>query len=111
MPFDFGDVVLMPFPFTDQSAAKRRPATVVSNREYAAARPDVIVMAITSQRRPSGAVGDCWIVHWQHAGLLKPSAVKPVLATIEQRLILRHLGALHGEDQTALRRAIAEIIG
>ena len=28
--FDFGDVVLVPFPFTDQSGTKKRPAVVVS---------------------------------------------------------------------------------
>lgn len=28
--FEFGDVVLVPFPFTDQSAAKKRPAVVIS---------------------------------------------------------------------------------
>jgi mRNA interferase MazF len=27
--FDFGDVVLVPFPFTDQSGTKKRPAVVV----------------------------------------------------------------------------------
>jgi hypothetical protein len=32
MPFDFGDVVLVPFPFTSQRASKKRPAVVVSNR-------------------------------------------------------------------------------
>ena len=34
MPFDFGDVVLVPFPFTNQTASKQRPAVVVSNRVY-----------------------------------------------------------------------------
>ena len=29
--FSFGDVVLVPFPFTDQSGSKRRPAVVVSD--------------------------------------------------------------------------------
>ncbi len=32
MPFEFGDVVLVPFPFTSQRASKKRPAVVVSNR-------------------------------------------------------------------------------
>ena len=42
MPFEFGDVVLVPFPFTSQAASKKRPAVVVSNRAYNAARPDVV---------------------------------------------------------------------
>ena len=49
MPFEFGDVVLVPFPFTSQRASKKRPAVVVSNRAYGTARPDLIVMAVTSQ--------------------------------------------------------------
>ena len=68
-------------------------------------------MAITSQCRSSPGLGDTWVSHWQAAGLLKPSIVKPVLATLEQRPVLRRLGALDADDQTALRKAIAEIIG
>ena len=56
MPFEFGDVVLVPFPFTDQTASKKRPA--VGSRAYNTARPDIIVMAITSQRRPNPGLGD-----------------------------------------------------
>ena len=47
--YSFGDVVLVPFPFTDQTAAKKRPAVVVSSELYNRARPDIILMAITSQ--------------------------------------------------------------
>jgi mRNA interferase MazF len=111
MPFEFGDVVLVPFPFTSQRASKKRPAVVVSNRAYSTARPDLIVMAITSQLRPNPGLGDAWIGHWQAAGLLKPSVVKPVFATLEQGLVLRRLGALDAADQAALRKAISEIIG
>ncbi len=53
--FEFGDVVLVPFPFTDQSTTKKRPAVVVSSRPYNAERPDVIIMAITSQVRAANA--------------------------------------------------------
>jgi mRNA interferase MazF len=38
MPFEFGDVVLVSFPFTSQRASKKRPAVVVSNRAYSTAR-------------------------------------------------------------------------
>jgi hypothetical protein len=33
---NFGDVVLVPFPFTDQSAIKKRPAIVVGSAAYLA---------------------------------------------------------------------------
>lgn len=111
MPFDFGDIVLVPFPFTNQAASKKRPAVVVSNRPYNLARPDVVVMAITSQLRPTTSIGDVWLIQWQTAGLLKPSTIKAVFATLEQRLVIRSLGALVAEDQTSLRKAIAEILG
>ena len=111
MPFDFGDVVLVPFPFTSQRASKKRPAVVVSRRRYNESRPDLIVMAITSQLRPTRALGEVWIAQWQSAGLLKASVVKPVLATLEQRLLIRSLGRLVAEDQANLRTAISEIVG
>ena len=111
MPFEFGDVVLVPFPFTSQAASKRRPAAIVSSRAYTMERPDIILMAITSQLRPVPALGDVWLRHWQAAGLLRPSAVKPVMATLEQNLIIRKLGSLASEDKDALRQAIGHIIG
>ena len=46
--FDLGDVVLVPFPFTDQSGTKRRPAVVVSLAGYNMSRRDIVIMAITS---------------------------------------------------------------
>ena len=86
MPYEFGDIVLVPFPFTDQTISKKRPAVVVSNRAYNTARPDVVVKAVTSQFHASPALGEVWVSDWQQAGLLKPSAIKLVFATIEQRL-------------------------
>jgi mRNA interferase MazF len=46
--FSFGDVVLVPFPFTDQSGTKKRPAVVDSSHGYKASRRDIVIMAITS---------------------------------------------------------------
>ena len=102
MPFNgmpqFGDVVLVPFPFTNQATTKQRPAVVVSTRAYASARPDVVLMAITSQVRTPLSFGEVLIADWQAARLIKESVVKPLLATLEQALIIRQLGVLSGGD-------------
>jgi mRNA interferase MazF len=50
--YSFGDVVLVPFPFTDQTGTKKRPAVIVSSADYQAQRRDLVIMAITSQIRP-----------------------------------------------------------
>jgi mRNA interferase MazF len=109
--FSFGDIVLVPFPFTNQTASKQRPAVVVSNAAYNRSRPDVVLMAVTSQIRPSPALGEVWLKDWQAAGLLKPSVIKPVFATIEENLIIRQLGRLSAGDQAALKIAIPRAIG
>jgi mRNA interferase MazF len=109
--YSFGDIVLVPFPFTDQSTAKRRPAVVVSSARYHAERPDLIIMAVTSQPRPAGGTGEFALKDWKAAGLIKPSVVKPVITTIEASLVIRRLGRLHEDEQQVLRHAIAQIVG
>lgn len=109
--FEFGEVLLVAFPFTDQSAAKRRPAVVISSEAYHSRRPDVIVMAITSQVRASSNFAEIQILQWQAAGLMLPSAIKPVIATLAQSIILKRLGRLQEQDQQTLRLAIASCIG
>jgi len=111
MAFEFGDVVLVPFPFTSQTNSKKRPAVIVSNRTYNTAKPDVVVMPITSRLPSFFGVGEVLVGRWQTAGLLKPSAIKPVFATLEQALIIRQLGILDVADQTALRQAIGKVLG
>ena len=109
--FSFGDVVLVPFPFTDQTAYKKRPAVIVSSTAYHRLRADVVVMAVTSRQSPSIAAGEVAIVRWQQAGLLKPSIFKPVLATVDGAIILRRLGGLQGPDRDAPRGVLQQIFG
>jgi len=111
MPYNFGDIVLVRFPFTNQAAFKQRPAVVVSNHTYNTTRPDAIIMAITSQLHSLSSLGDVLVTDWQAANLLKPSAIKPVFATLEQTLLLKQLGSLQLSDQAILRRAILSILG
>ncbi len=46
------DIILVKFPFSDLSAAKVRPALVISNNRYNSKYQDVVVLAITSNFSP-----------------------------------------------------------
>ena len=102
-----GDVLLVPFPYTDQTAVKQRPAVVLSTKAYNSTHPDLILAPIT------GRLGDdeVKLMAWQKAGLAKPSAVKPLLASFEASLVRRKLGRLEPKDLAAVRAQFARILG
>lgn len=43
-----GDLILVPFPFSDQSGRKVRPVIVLSNNEFNGHSEDIIVTGVTS---------------------------------------------------------------
>jgi mRNA interferase MazF len=109
--FSFGDVVLVAFPFTNLQSTKKRPAVIISSAAYQQERPDVILMAITSQIRQPMPTGEAILQDWRAAGLPKPSALKPLIATIEQTRVLKIFGKLSKVDQKNLEDALQSILG
>jgi len=109
--YNFGDIILVPFPFTDQTTSKKRPAVVISSDAYNNNRPDIILMAVTSQMHHFGKIGEAGVKDWQEAGLLKPSLVKPILTTVEKTLVLKKLGSLSEKDRHALQEVLRTILG
>jgi mRNA interferase MazF len=108
--FDFGDVVLVEFIFTDLTGAKKRPAVVVSSTHYNQRRLDLILMPVTSKLRSPLPFGETLITSWQNAGLLFPGAVKPTLLTLEKTLVLKRFGRLQPADRAALDTTIRTIL-
>ncbi len=51
--FDAGTVVLMPFPFSDSSATKRRPVLMLTQPDH---QGDFVGMPLTSQPQPAPAL-------------------------------------------------------
>lgn len=93
--FNQGDVVLVPFPFTDLSAVKQRPALILSPKRLNNVRTDLIVAAISSQI-PS-VIGEDEILlseaDQRTAGLPKASIIKlGKIFTIHQGLTRKKLG-------------------
>jgi mRNA interferase MazF len=109
--YSFGDVVLVPFPFTDLTTTKKRPAVVVSSDSYNKARPDVILMAVTGHLSDYPRIGEVVVSDWKGASLLKPSTIKPILTTIEKSLIIRTLGHLNHRDMAFLKDTLWVILG
>jgi len=50
--YNQGDIVLIPFPFSDLSSSKIRPVLIISNNSYNKQYLDVIVCGITSNLKP-----------------------------------------------------------
>jgi mRNA interferase MazF len=107
--FNFGDIVLVNFPFTDESGSKKRPSVVVSSSIYHEERSDVILVAIT--RAGNLRSGDVLISKWEEARLVKPSVIKPVFFTTKVSRIVRRLGKLEEPDLQALRLSFQIVLG
>jgi mRNA interferase MazF len=97
-----GSVVLLPFPFSDQTSAKIRPAVIV-NPPYPS--DDILVVAVTSvgdELRP----GEFAIRRWREASLLHPSFAKRAIASVSGNLVRRQIGRLDQSDLTNLDAAV-----
>ena len=91
-----GDVVVVPFPYADQFAEKRRPALVVSGPALARFRL-VWVVRITSAENRAWAC-DVPINDADGAGLPVPSVVRPAkIACVEPGRVLRRAGRVDAE--------------
>jgi mRNA interferase MazF len=105
--FEPGSVVLVRFPFTDLTAAKRRPALVVSPSDFSSPHGDVVVLALTSRPQKEDRFR---LEHWRAAGLPRQTWVKPVIGTISRSLVVRRLGRLAAQDMPWAVAAIRALI-
>jgi mRNA interferase MazF len=80
--FSQGDVVKVPFPYTDRSTRQSRPALVVSTGLEDAHKLVWVVMITSAENR--GWPGDVAITNLAEAGLPAPSVVRAAkIATID----------------------------
>lgn len=63
--YEKGGRVLVPFPFSGQSAIKKRPAVVISANDYNRTSRDMVIMAKTSQTAKTLVAGECFIEDWR----------------------------------------------
>ena len=100
-----GDIVLVPFPFTDLRTTKRRPALIISN-EMVNATGDVIIVMITSQNKNDVFQIEIDITHVSPS-LPKTSFVRcHRVATIDVNLIM----SLIGHANNTLLDSVIELV-
>ena len=93
--YNQGYVVLVPFPFTNQEANKKRPALVISANWYNNEYPDVILAAITSvipdpplRDQVILSVPDQRMIHSERPCIIRTGKI----FTIEKAKIIKTLG-------------------
>jgi len=102
-----GDVVVIPFPFSDLSQSKRRPALVVAPLEG----NDAILCQITSK-----AIKDKYAISideadFESGGLRQAGNIRPNrLFTADNRIILYRVGVIKKDKLTQAIEKVIEII-
>jgi len=96
--YEQGEIVLIPFPFTDLTTKKKRPVIVLSNKEYNERIEDFIVCGITSNIKDmlhSVLINSKDLV----SGFLpKPSRIKvDKIFTLEQSLVIKKFAKVKPE--------------
>jgi mRNA interferase MazF len=108
--FDPFDVVVVPFPYADRLAEKRRPALVISNRKLAL-HGLVWVAMITSADNEAWS-SDVAITNLKRAGLPAPSMVRTAkIACIEPGRIQRRVGRLEKAAARAVGQRVRSFLG
>ncbi|MBI1879169.1 MAG: type II toxin-antitoxin system PemK/MazF family toxin [Chloroflexi bacterium] len=106
MTFKRGDVVLIPFPYTDLSVTKTRPAVIVSSDIYHSLRSELLLAYVSSQVSKVTPPLDYLLADWKTAGLPKPSFVRPKVAAVEPSLVVYQTGSLSTQDLLELDRRL-----
>ena len=104
--FARGDVVLVPFPYAELTAAKTRPSLVVSGATFAAEERRITVAGITSNVAAHRNATSYRLSDWAGAGLKGPSVVTSWLATISPRLVQLKVGRLTGRALREVERCL-----
>ncbi len=109
MTYSFGEVVLVDFPFSSNLGIKKRPAVIISKTDFNNSKEDIVLLAITS-KVDDLTVGEALLKNWKESGLVKPSAFKSVIFTVEKQFIDKAIGKLTNDDKKILLNCLKQII-
>jgi mRNA interferase MazF len=105
--FSKNEILLVRYPFSDLTAAKVRPAVVVTASDQS---EDIFIVPLTSRvagLRP----GEFVLADWRASGLNLPSALKRGIYTIHNSLVLKSVGRLSDRDAKRVEESLRAWLG
>ena len=108
--FDVFDIVVVPFPYSDRLAEKRRPALVISNKRLETF--GVLWVAMITSADNESWPGDVPVADLDRAGLPAPSVIRPVkIACIDPARVLRRAGKLDKAAARTVSQRVRRFLG
>jgi mRNA interferase MazF len=102
-----GDVVVIPFPFSDLSGSKRRPALVLATLPG----NDIILCQITSQNRKDKFTTALSSYNFITGGLPVDSYVRPNrIFSADKNMIVRKAGTIKKDVMKAITETVIDIL-
>jgi mRNA interferase MazF len=103
------DVVVVPFPFTDRTATKKRPALVLSAELFNSGIGHCVMAMITTASHSAWPL-DVGITNLEVAGLKSLSIIRMKLFTIDHILIQKQIGHLSVQDQQSVGSSLRSLL-
>lgn len=107
--YNRGEIVLIPVPFTDLSATKKRPVMIISNDAYNNTNQDILVAAVTSNLIKPGI--SITFTDMVQGRLPKPSVIRSdKLYTLNQGIVIKSIGRVYEQVLDSVQTEIIRLI-
>lgn len=105
------DILLVPFPFSDQSGKKVRPVIVISNSEFNKFSEDVIVVGVTSNISKNKYTISLTEKDLDEGALYTKCCIKVEnILKLDKQLIVKKIGKINNNILKEITQILFEII-
>tara|TARA_Y100000310_G_scaffold162257_1_gene162257 strand:- start:10814 stop:11149 length:336 start_codon:yes stop_codon:yes gene_type:complete len=105
------DLLLVPFPFSDQSGRKVRPVIVITNNEFNSYSEDVIVLGVTSNISKERYTINLKTNNLDQGKLLTACCIKTEnILKLDKDLVIKKIGKINKETLKKITEKLFEII-
>ena len=109
--YEFGDVVLVPFPFSsDPRGSKQRPGVIISNSTYNIGTSDLIIAGVTSVLTNTGFSIPVAQIDMERGMMPAKSLIKyGNIYTLRKDLVVKSIGRINANKRAELIKALSSL--